>query len=216
MLMTGLVVVLSLSLMNYFGKKTDIRKDRVSVINKYIRNKPMTNRIVQLTQELSDNEVNSLLKSRYPNVLEALDEWHIHKFGSEFEDKNHYELLGEAFISSQLQTTPKCLRIANYPECKQGYIYFNEKGGDSHSYDSFRVIVGSIICEDVLEDRISNIVLKTKDVIESFSADIPVCTLEHLLIDTFMKIHKNKNKLSLGCKILENCNALDFQSVFSQ
>ena len=207
-----IVFSFSFSFKDYYETKTD----RSAIIHKHIGCKSMSDYLVRHTSELTEKEFNSLFKTFSPRILESLDKLHIRKFGHAYENKTSYELLGEAFISSNLQTTPQCLRVTNHPEWERGYIYYSTGGVDSHSYDSFRVIAGSIICEDVLQGRLDNIALKTKGLIESFSSEIPACTLEHLLIDTVLKIHKNRNKICFGCKVLENCKALDFQSVFSQ
>ena len=210
-LLTMIVFSFSFSFRDYYKTKLD----RSAVIVKYIGCKSLSDYLAHHTPELTDDEFNSLFKTFCPRILETLDKWHMRKFGHAYENKTSYELLGEAFISSILQTTPQCLRVTNHPEWERGYIYYCKGGIETHVYDSFRVIAGGVICEDVLEGRLDNIALKTKDLVESFSTQIPVCTLEHLLIDTVLKIHKNKNKIRFGCEVLENCKALDFQSVFS-
>lgn len=196
---------------DYYKEKTD----RSSIIHNHLGCKSLSDYLARHTTELTDKEFNSLFKTFCPRILETLDKWHIRKFGHDYENKTSYELLGEAFISSILQTTPRCLRVTNHPEWERGYIYYRKESIESHSYDSFRVIAGGVICEDVLEGRLDNIALKSKNLVESFSTQIPVCTLEHLLIDTMLKIYKNKNKIRFGCEVLENSKALDFQSVFS-
>ena len=185
------VFSLSYSFKDYYETKTD----RSTIIHKHIGCKSLSDYLARHTSELSDNEFNSLFKAFSPRILESLDKLHIRKFGHAYENKTSYELIGEAFISSNLQTTPQCLRVTNHPEWERGYIYYCKGGIETHVYDSFRDIAGGVICEDVLEGRLDNIALKTKDLVESFSTQIPVCTLEHLLIDTVLKIHKNRNKI---------------------
>ncbi len=205
------VFSLSYSFKDYYETKTD----RSTIIHKHIGCKSLSDYLARHTSELSDKEFNSLFKAFSPRILESLDKLHLRKFGHAYENKTSYELIGEAFISSTLQTTPRCLRVTNHPEWERGYIYYFKRSNEPHLYDSFRVIAGSVICEDVLKGSLDNIALKTKELIESFSSEIPVCTIEQLLIDTMLKIHKNKNKICFGCKVLENLGALDFQSVFS-
>ena len=204
----------SFSFKDYFYYETKTT-DRSTIIHKHFGCKSLADYLARHTSELTDKEFNLLFKKFCPHILVTLDKWHIRKFGHDYENKTSYELLGEAFMSSHLQTTPRCLRVTNHPEWERGYIYYFKRSNEPHLYDSFRVIAGGVICEDVLEGRLDNIALKSKNLVESFSIQIPVCTLEHLLMDTVLRIYKNKNKIRFGCKVLENSKALDFQSVFS-
>lgn len=190
------------------------KKDLIKTTKKGDSLKKITGNLFQKLN-LSEKEKEYLQKMMYiQKMWKSLDDLH-EEFFFNPQIKSPYAIVGKSYLSSCLQTTPRCIRIV-YNSNKQQYVYFEQNGEDKvHIYDKFRVDIGGLVCDLLLNETPEQCVsFMFFELYKKYSELIPKDVLYYLIVDTIYKIQEKKNTLCFCVEMLMSYNHIIYSSVF--
>ena len=137
--------------------------------------------------------------------------------GPETSSRTEHALVGEALVSTLLQSTPTCIRIntEHRAASPHGFIFYSRPrdAKKPHVYDAFRVAIAphaALYLFDFERFRVS----KMNAVVDGFRDKIPDESLRCLVFDTVRKLQWHANKVRFAAAVLRRERKINFSAFF--
>lgn len=187
--------------------RRDIFSDNHNDISKIeLKKNKFIDEIIHKYAYFLDKEKKKILEKdmfRKNKFFEIIDELYLGKEIKKNKNISTFFLVGKAFMTTYLDSTPNCLRIVNnsHKNYESGYIYTEFCSKKIKEIDQLKIICGGILFHNIYTDKKVKLSDEDSLLLQRLKR---IYSLNDIIDDIYSIIYKNQSKLlRLRC-ILEN------------